>query len=62
MFDHVLKLVIDQALNNTTTTLLLTDTASPRRPTSRSPSTTSAPAQHRYNFVHTMNREASRTR
>lgn len=55
MFDHVLRLVISQALNNTTTTLHLLDV-------NGKPKETNVPVtfydqrtgQQRYNFVHTM--------
>ncbi len=56
MFDRVLKVVIDQALNNTTTQLLLV--ADDSRPTETDVPVTfydQRTGQQRYNFVHTMN-------
>lgn len=56
MFDRVLRVVIDQALNNTTTQLLLV--ADDSKPTETNVPVTfydQKTGQQRYNFVHTMN-------
>lgn len=56
MFDRVLKVVIDQALNTTTTQLLLV--ADDGRPTETDAAVTfydQKTGQQRYNFLHTMN-------